>query len=131
MKKMNSKLRRWEDYGIGFKAEYDTDGYICIDSDVSLYDVDEIAEFVMNTPPPPSGAHYFEMSLNGRLDFGYSGRPYISKSEYKSFTERYPKYEKSFLNHNSCYTFRKHSMKALEQYIDYLKEVDGGLIVRG
>lgn len=130
-KKTKIELPCWEDYGIGFNAECDVDGYVCVDSDVSLYDTDEIAKFVMNTPPPPSGPHYFEMSLNGRLDFGYSGRPYVSKSEYKSFTENYPEYEKSFLEYNSSYAFRKRSLKALEQYIDYVRKVDGGLIVKG
>lgn len=128
---MRVEMAQWENYGIGFNASYDDDGYICIDSDVSLYDIDDLAEFVMNTPPPPSGLYYHEMTLNGRLDFGYSGKPYIAPSECISFTTKYPKYGKSFLKYNSSYAFRKCSMKALGQYIEYIKEMDGGLIIRG
>ena len=107
MRKTTKELPQWEQYGIGFNAYSDDDGYVCVDSDVSLYDTEDLAEFIMNTPPPPSGDRYFEMSLNGRLDFGYSGIPYLSPSEFKTFTEKYPKHEKSFLRYSSCYAFRK------------------------
>lgn len=130
-RKAMEKLRKWEAYGLGFNADYDVDGYVCIGSDVSLYDTEDIAEFVMNTPPPPSGPHYFEMSLNDRLEFGYLGRPYIFSSEYRTFIEQFPKYEKSFLKRKSTYTFRKRSMKALSQYIDYIRKEDGWLIIDG
>ena len=66
-RKAMEELRKWEAYGLGFNADYDIDGYVCIGSDVSLYDTEDVAEFVMNTPPPPSRPYYFEMSLNDRL----------------------------------------------------------------
>lgn len=131
MRATTKELPQWEQYGIGFNANSDDDGYVCVDSDVSLYDTKDLAEFIMNTPPPPSGAHYFEMSLNGRLDFGYSGIPYIAPSEFKSFTEKYPEHKKSFKSYGSSYTFRKRSIKALEHFLDYTRERDGGLIIRG
>lgn len=130
-RKAIEKLRKWEAYGLGFNADYNVDGYVCIGSDVSLYDTEDIAEFVMNTPPPPSGPYYYEMSLNDRLEFGYSGRPYIFPSEYRTFIEQFPKYEKSFLKHKSTLAFRKRSMKALSQYIDYIRKKDGCLIIDG
>lgn len=128
---MKKDLSQWENYGIGFNASLNDDGYVCIDSDVSLIDTAELSDFIMNTPAPPRGEFYFEMSLNDRLDFGYLGKPYIAPLDYKSFIDKYPKYEKSFLRRSWNYTFRKRSMKALEHYIDYVREKDGGLIISG
>ena len=130
-RKAMEELRKWEAYGLGFNADYDIDGYVCIGSDVSLYDTEDVAEFVMNTPPPPSRPYYFEMSLNDRLEFGYSGRPYIFPSEYRTSIEQFPKYVKSFLKHKSTLAFRKRSMKALSQYIDCIRKEDGWLIIDG
>ena len=131
MKNIKKDLSQWENFGVGFNATLNDDGYVCIDSNVSLYDTKDLAEFIMNTPPSPSGEYYIEMSLNDRLYFGYSGRPYIDQSDYNSFIEKYPKYEKSFLKRKSTYTFRKRSMKALSQYIDYIRKEDGWLIIDG